>query len=278
MRSLTLFGVRIDDVTEDELEARLLDMCTTKNAQSRLVVTPNPEFLLEARKNETYRSLLNSSALSLPDGVALRFAAAALLDVHNLHRHPGVDVLPLIAMLAQRTEITLVLLGGTDLSLPRTEQYFATLTEGINIISINPGIINETDSRLGTGIVAQLQKIGPCVIAVALGQGKGRRQGKQERVAAFIEQEVPNAHLIIGVGGAFDSIAGVTDRGPVFLRRLGFEWLWRAAREPWRAKRIFRATIVFPITVAYDTLRHGRLSRALCAVWQELRLHFFPRS
>jgi UDP-N-acetyl-D-mannosaminuronic acid transferase (WecB/TagA/CpsF family) len=29
------------------------------------------------------------------------------------------------------------------------------------------------------------------------------------------------------------------------MRSLGVEWLWRLAREPWRAKRIWKSTVVF---------------------------------
>jgi N-acetylglucosaminyldiphosphoundecaprenol N-acetyl-beta-D-mannosaminyltransferase len=43
--------------------------------------------------------------------------------------------------------------------------------------------------------------------------------------------------VMVGVGGAFDFVAGVTRRAPAWMRRLGLEWLHRLIREPWRWRR-----------------------------------------
>jgi N-acetylglucosaminyldiphosphoundecaprenol N-acetyl-beta-D-mannosaminyltransferase len=58
----------------------------------------------------------------------------------------------------------------------------------------------------------------------------------------------------MGVGGAFDFVAGVAERAPAWLQRLGLEWLHRLLRQPWRARRIFTAVVAFPLAV----LRYGR--------------------
>lgn len=276
MRSISIFDVRLDDMTSDELRARLLELLDAP--MPSLVVTPNPEFLLAARSNPAFRDVLNSSALSIPDGVALRFAAAANDGTHNLHRHPGVDVLPELATMCRDRGVILVLLGATNLILAQTKMRFATLAEGISIVTVNPGFIDAENPKLAQHLIEDLCLIGPCVIAVALGQGSGKSQGKQEFVAAQIVASVPNARIVIGVGGAFDALSGSVRRAPVVLRRLGFEWAWRLVIEPWRFRRIFRATILFPISVAYGTVRTGTFGKALANVVIELRNHFFPRS
>jgi N-acetylglucosaminyldiphosphoundecaprenol N-acetyl-beta-D-mannosaminyltransferase len=43
--------------------------------------------------------------------------------------------------------------------------------------------------------------------------------------------------VMVGVGGAFDFVAGVTKRAPAWMRRLGLEWFHRLVREPWRWRR-----------------------------------------
>ena len=276
MRSMTIFGVRLDDMTSDELHARLLELLDKPTPS--LVVTPNPEFLLAARSDSAFRDVLNSSVLSIPDGVALRFAAAANDGAHNLHRHPGVDVLPELATMCRDRGVILVLLGATNFILAQTKMRFATLAEGVSIVTVNPGFIDAENPKLAQHLIDDLCLIGPCVVAVALGQGSGRSQGKQECVAAQIVAEVPNVRIVIGVGGAFDALSGSVRRAPLVLRRLGFEWAWRLAIEPWRFRRIFRATILFPIIVAYGTVRAGTFGRALIHVASELRNHFFSRS
>lgn len=47
----------------------------------------------------------------------------------------------------------------------------------------------------------------------------------------------------LGQGGTFDYEAGRIKRAPVFIQKMGMEWLWRLIREPKRIKR----QLVLPI-------------------------------
>jgi N-acetylglucosaminyldiphosphoundecaprenol N-acetyl-beta-D-mannosaminyltransferase len=40
--------------------------------------------------------------------------------------------------------------------------------------------------------------------------------------------------LVVGVGGSFDVVAGVTKRAPKLLQMTGLEWLYRLSQEPRR--------------------------------------------
>ena len=44
--------------------------------------------------------------------------------------------------------------------------------------------------------------------------------------------------VAIGVGGAFDFLAGRVPRAPGWMRAAGLEWLFRLIRQPWRARRM----------------------------------------
>ncbi|MEZ4716582.1 MAG: WecB/TagA/CpsF family glycosyltransferase [Caldilineaceae bacterium] len=61
--------------------------------------------------------------------------------------------------------------------------------------------------------------------------------------------------VAMGVGGAFDFVAGVTRRAPRWLQRLGLEWLHRLLREPWRWRRMLKLP-VFVALVVQDRARH----------------------
>jgi len=59
---------------------------------------------------------------------------------------------------------------------------------------------------------------------------------KQEEWMAEHIHNLP-VQVMMGVGGAFDYISGQVPRAPRFLRKLGLEWLFRLAVQPWRLKR-----------------------------------------
>ena len=46
--------------------------------------------------------------------------------------------------------------------------------------------------------------------------------------------------LMIGLGGALDVYAGVTQRAPKKWRELGLEWFYRLLKEPKRIKRMVK--------------------------------------
>ena len=43
--------------------------------------------------------------------------------------------------------------------------------------------------------------------------------------------------VCMGVGGAFDFIAGLVSRAPVWMQRIGLEHFYRLLRQPWRWRR-----------------------------------------
>jgi N-acetylglucosaminyldiphosphoundecaprenol N-acetyl-beta-D-mannosaminyltransferase len=97
-------------------------------------------------------------------------------------------------------------------------------------------------------IVNELAAAGPEIIFVALGHPK------QEKWVNEHQNSLPSVRLFMGCGGALEFIAGTTKRAPLWMRRIGFEWLWRLAIEPKRIKRIINAVIVFPLTVLYVSI------------------------
>jgi len=46
--------------------------------------------------------------------------------------------------------------------------------------------------------------------------------------------------VCMGVGQGFDVFGGVVRRAPVFIQKIGFEWLYRLIIQPWRWKRQLR--------------------------------------
>ncbi len=255
-----VFGVRFDDVSRENLTACLRIWLNEGDAHT--VVTPNPEFLLEARGNAAFRELLNGSDLVLPDGVGIRYAVAALSDRTLTHRHTGADVLELLATLCAEQGKTLLLFGGLPGSAQSAADVFRRRSPRLRVIAFDPGQIDP--SRLSSDLLQKLREAHPDVLAVALGQGK------QERFIREVAPHLPSLRIAIGVGGALDMLSGKRPRAPRWLRATGLEWLWRLIIEPKRARRIARAVFLFPAVVACATLKRRRFLHACRRVFAEV--------
>jgi N-acetylglucosaminyldiphosphoundecaprenol N-acetyl-beta-D-mannosaminyltransferase len=69
LRSASILGVRVDDVTNRET----LDLLESfiRSGGKHQVATVNPEFIMEARRNPAFMRTLNNTSLSFPDGIGV---------------------------------------------------------------------------------------------------------------------------------------------------------------------------------------------------------------
>lgn len=258
--SFDVLGVRVDHLDREQLTKTLERWLT--GFEQKLVVTPNPEFILAAGKDDRFKEILNEAHLSLPDGVGLRFAVSALHEADLPHRHPGVDTLRELARLCARQKCRLVLFGGRGGSAGRAAAALRREHSDLEVIPIEPGEIGDFSGEpvLPVSSLHKLQEFEPAVLAVGLGQGK------QEKFLAKYLEDLPSVKIGLGVGGAFDMIAGDLPRAPKVMRAMGLEWLWRLFLEPSRAPRIWRAAVIFPLVIAWYTMRRRHFLRSCARV------------
>lgn len=269
MRDFELFGVRISDLSTGELTDLLSGWLSSDS--SHTIVTPNPEFILAARRDPSFVDLLNRADLSLPDGVGLRFAIPALTGNRLSNRHTGVDTLLLLAKLCAEQGRRLALVGGGPGVAESAADAMRGQFVGLDVSVVDVGTIARDEINAGR-ISCDRTKLtrveNADVVAVALGMGKQERF--IETLRTFEPLGLRTSRVYIGVGGALDMIAGTKRRAPAFVRRVGLEWVWRLVIEPRRFRRIFNASIVFPAVVVWDTLRRHRFVAACRATVPEI--------
>jgi N-acetylglucosaminyldiphosphoundecaprenol N-acetyl-beta-D-mannosaminyltransferase len=85
---------------------------------------------------------------------------------------------------------------------------------------------------------------------------------RKERFLAAHRDEL-GVPFIMGVGGAFDILAGSVRRAPVRIQRLGLEWLYRIYQEPGRMWwRYAKTNTLFAGVLAQGVIRHALRRRA----------------
>jgi len=234
MKSINILNIRLDDLSDQELNQLFTNWL--KGNEQKIIVTPNPEFLLLARRDKEFADILNQANLSLPDGFGLKLVS----DIR--HRHTGVDTLEQLA----KFSTNICLLGSSE-STTAVAKIFYRHNPELKISIVDPGLVTE-NGEVNENILNEINKNSPKILAVGLGQGK------QERFITKNLHRLPSVRLAIGVGGAFDMISGKKPRAPRFMRQIGLEWLWRLAIEPKRWRRIANAVIIFPIIVFWDKI------------------------
>lgn len=223
--SVDILGVRVDNVSVSEtleIIRRYVEAGTPHQ-----IVTVNPEFVMQAQRNATFHHVLDQADLALPDGYGLLWASR-LLGTPLQERVTGSDTLPLIAQMSAREGYRLFLLGAAPGVAEKTAAILQRKNEGLQIAGTFPG---SPDPARDDELVSRVTAAAPHILFVAYG-------APQQDLWIHRNLEALNVPVCMGVGGAFDFIAGVTQRAPVWFRKRGLEWLHRLIHEPWRWRRM----------------------------------------
>jgi N-acetylglucosaminyldiphosphoundecaprenol N-acetyl-beta-D-mannosaminyltransferase len=132
---VNILGVRVDDVTYPEALAFLAEAIEAR--VPRIVTTPNPELVMLARRDSSFRDALNRAALNIPDGIGLVLAARLAGD--QLREHvQGTDLVLMLAAESARAGHRWFLLGGHNAVASRAAAALATEFPGLRIMGATP--------------------------------------------------------------------------------------------------------------------------------------------
>jgi len=235
---LKILGLKISTLKPAETLKKINQFLSAKTG-ARHLVTPNPEFLLAALKDDEFFYVLNHADLAIPDGVGLKFAA--WFKGRNIHRLTGADLVKDILNLADEKKLKVAIFNWR-FGLSKESE----IRRALEIIYPQAKFLIEDIERDDNHSynLHQLNSFAPQIVLVSLG---APWQDK------FINQNLKKwstVKIALGVGGSLDFLTGKQKRAPKFFRSLGLEWLWRLLMQPTtRLRRIYQACLVFPVKV-----------------------------
>ncbi len=224
-----VLGVNVDNVTL--AEAIDAGAALLREEGFHYMVTPNPEFILSARKNEAFRTVLNGADLSLPDGIGVVYAAR-ILGRPLKGRAPGVDFAQGLMARMAKTGDKLFLLGAKPGVAEQAAENLRRAHPGLNICGCHDGYFKEDPP-----VIEAIRAAGADVVFVCLGAPK------QELWMASNGPKT-GARLAVGLGGCLDVFAGNVQRAPEAWQKAGLEWLYRLIKEPSRIGRMAKLPLI----------------------------------
>ncbi|MFQ3536912.1 MAG: WecB/TagA/CpsF family glycosyltransferase [Aggregatilineales bacterium] len=245
--ALEVLGVPIDGLTFAELLDQI-GAWVREAVAARLICTANPELVMLAQRDVLFYTILRRAALVTADGVGLLWAARRLGSPLP-ERVTGSDGLLLIAERAAREGWRLFLLGAAEGVAARAAEKLQERFPTLCIAGTHSG---KPSPECEDEIVALINRAQADILFVAY--GSPQQEKWLARNLARLEVKVA-----LGVGGAFDFVAGTAQRAPLWIRRIGLEWLHRLIRQPWRLRRMASRLPRFVIAVL---LRGSRAPRA----------------
>jgi len=239
MNKVEILGVKIDNLSLQEVlekTGQFLD-----SADQHYIVTPNPEFLVAAQKDQNFKEILNYADIAVADGIGLIKAAKYLGK--RLQRVTGVDLVWAISELAEQKNCPVYFLGGGEMVAASATEVLQQEFPNLKVVGAESGGEIADPQQTDSDLLNRINDAGPKILFIAFGQVK------QEKWIFYHLDKLPSVKLAIGIGGAFDYISGIVKRPPRFIQRAGLEWLYRLIKQPQRWQRIFNAIVIFPLLV-----------------------------
>lgn len=232
-----VFGVPITNVTMDEaldLIGELVDH-GRRTGRTHQIATVNVDFLVNAIDEPDLLSILQGAEVCLADGAPVVWAAS-LLGVPLRERVAGSDLVPLLARESVTRGWRVHVLGSSSHVAEHALEKLQERHPGCRV-SIDPGPTIADPDDVDDGIVDGIVALDPDILCVALGNPK------QERFIRAYRERL-GTPVLIGVGGSLDMYVGERRRAPVWVQRIGMEWVVRALQEPKRLGRRYAHDIV----------------------------------
>ncbi|MEW6172785.1 MAG: WecB/TagA/CpsF family glycosyltransferase [Bacillota bacterium] len=220
-----MLGVEIDTVTLEGAATRAAELIALGG--SHQVVTLNPEYLFRARKEKDLLEIVRQAALVTADGIGIVWAAR-VNGTGIPGRVTGIDLMLAICHRAAQAGWRVFFLGGRPGVAEDAAARLKSEIPGLQVAGTFHGYFSTAEEP---EVIGRIRVTQPEVLFVGIGAPKQERWiHKNLRVLG-----VP---LAMGVGGSFDVLSGRVKRAPVWMRRLGLEWLARLIREPRRWRRM----------------------------------------
>ena len=244
--AVSRFGLGSTGIDPVDMETALkLILNSPHEPRARQVCTVNLHFLATAAASTEVGEVLRASALNVPDGHPVVWLGR-LAGYRVPGRVAGSDLLPLLATGAARNGTRLFLLGGEYGVAAEAARRLSDSNPDLVIAHHEPplGAIDDLDSE---AIIEMIRQARSDVLLVAFGHPK------QELWISRHLAQLP-VSVAIGVGCAFDLVAGRRSRAPRWMRACGLEWLYRLLREPRRllpryaSDALYMATLLASIT------------------------------
>jgi N-acetylglucosaminyldiphosphoundecaprenol N-acetyl-beta-D-mannosaminyltransferase len=210
----------------------------------------NVHVVVSALHDTRLRRSLAEAWMVFPDGAPVAWFQRRS-GCPDACRVAGPDLMPRIVELGQPLGLRHYLLGSSDDVLRRLrDELLSRAPDAVLAGSAAPLVT--TNALISDDVVAAIVATAPDVVWCALGAPK-QELWMQANAAALAPA------LALGVGAAFDFVAGTKRRAPSSVQRLGLEWAHRLASEPRRlVGRYARTNAEFVVRAGVALARGAR--------------------
>lgn len=242
-------GVPITACAPAEAVREVIGLATSELDSGMDVHLCNAYTLALADIEPDFKAMLRQASINFPDGKAVVWANKLLHRDRQIpsDRVYGPDLFLDVFGVGQQFGLRHYLLGSTpeiiaNLEVNLRERFPLAEIVGVESPPFRDLTVDEQAQQL-----SRIRSSTAQVVWIGLGTPK------QDWAAAGLASMTPQ--VFIAVGAAFDFVAGAKRQAPMFMQRIGLEWLFRLGTEP---RRLWRRYLLGNVRFVAAAARKGR--------------------
>ena len=214
---------------------KLLKLDIDTDIKHQHISITNTEAIYFGSKNLEHYNYINNSKFSLCDGIGVKIGG--FFKGKKIIRYNGPKIFNDIIDEGQNFDWTHYFYGGVpevveDLKIKCLKKFPKS-----KIVGVYSPPFRKLNNQEKNDILNDINKCNPNFIWVGLGLPK------QENWIMDNINKI-NVNFAIGVGAVFDTQTGNIKRAPIFLQRIGLEWLYRVMAEPRMIPRLKKSFVI----------------------------------
>lgn len=242
MKTISILGVRISVVNLVQACA-FVEECIKHKQKTYVCVAP-VSTIVDCQKDPQYSKIVNGAGMVTPDGMPVVWLGK-LKGQKEIERTYGPDFMLSLCQLGEKKGHRHFFYGARSETNSLMAKKLQGLFPKMKIVgTFAPSLkaIGELEHR---DVLQAIDNARPDVLWIGLGSPKQDYWMHHHRD----QLDVP---VMVGVGAAFDFIAGTKPQAPSWMRNNGLEWLFRFCCEP---RRLWKRYLIGNTQFVYYCLR-----------------------
>lgn len=222
---VSIIGVPISAVNMESCVDNIFrDFETTRG---QYICVSNVHTTVMAHDDPTYYKAQAESFMAVPDGKPLSIVGKKQFP--EMDRVTGPDLMRKIFEMSEKRPLRHFFYGNTSENLEKLIEVLKSEYPWLVIAGYEPSVFRDMSQEEETDLANRINEMKPDFVWVAL--GAPRQELFCNRMVGRI------SGLMVGVGGAFNVLAGIVPEAPQWMQNMSLEWLYRLIQEP---KRLFK--------------------------------------
>ena len=232
-RKVNILNAPIDSLTKEQSIEKIVNSIR-ENKQIHHVVVNAGKLVNMQRDVELFNSVIGSDIINA-DGQSIIWASKFLGNALP-ERVTGIDLMESLVELASNCGFSCYFLGASEEVLFKTVNHFKSIYSSSVVAGYYHGYFDKSEEE---NVAKNIAQSGAHILFVAITSPK-------KEIFLNTYKNIIKTPFIMGVGGSFDVIAGITKRAPIWMQKAGLEWFYRFIQEPKRMwKRYLLGNTIF---------------------------------